>query len=126
MNYNIEDLDEIIGFSIKFPKYKHKKKLLKIFELEDIIKMNEYYAVKINDLQRENIRLAQQINGKNDTLNVKIKELEKLVNKHGSKRHKTIIKLLKSHIASVDPRIYDKVGKLYDEINKILYHRNDR
>jgi len=57
---------------------------------------------------------------------LRIKELEKLVNKHGSKRHKTIIKLLKSHIASVDPRIYDKVGKLYDEINKILYHRNDR
>jgi len=36
-------------------------------------------TVKINDLQRENIRLAQQINGKNDTSNVKIEELEKLL-----------------------------------------------
>lgn len=36
-------------------------------------------TIKINDLQRENIRLSQQINGKNDIAKIKIEKLEKLL-----------------------------------------------
>jgi len=85
-------------------------------------------TLKINDLQRENIRLAQQINGKNDLAKIKIDELE-ITLKEQQKRFledkNQALELEKSKYANLENEKISLQQQLDILRQKIESHKND-
>jgi hypothetical protein len=95
-------------------KNKQNQKLLLSSNLEKINEAEKQHfknistlTAKINDLQRENIRLTQQLNGKEDKLSLEVEKLKKELKKQQEEQKKSESELLKTQKAKFDTLVIE-------------------